>query len=532
MPTRTRHSAEQRLQLLQAIAQRLTADRPLKQILAGVVETLREAFDWDYVGCASVDAAAACLQFEAHASSVLALEFGQQLPLGDGIVGEVALSGTALRIDDVLDRRNFVDMVPGTRAELCVPVIHQGEVIAVLDAQSSQVAAFTAEDQATLSLVAELLAGHMAAVRQLEAARERADLIGLLAEVSRAMLAEDDLDGMLQRLIDELYRCFDLTLATLCLVDPASKELVLRAFAGQTAYPLQCGRPWPRAHGITGRAMRHGKRVFVPDVRLDPDYIEGNPASTAELVVPIRFRGEPLGFINLESPSAARFSPANQLAVQALADQVAGSIRLAVTLHALEKANAVASAAGVELARSNRSLARANRKLEHLNLSDALTGLGNRRCFDRALRERWRQLGRERRSLALLLLDIDHYKAYNDHYGHSQGDVCLQRLARLLRRCCRSGEAVLARYGGEEFAILLNDVGVERAVAIAERIHAGLARLALPHAASPTAPYLTCSIGIAAEVPQPPREAGDLVRSADAALYAAKRGGRNRSVVS
>lgn len=531
MPTRTRHSAEQRLQLLQSIAARLTADMSLKQILSGVADILRQAFDWDYVGCASVDPEHGCLRFEAHASTALDLELGQHLPLGDGIVGEVAQRGVALRIDDVLLHRNFVDMVPGTRSELCVPVLHQGEVIAVLDAQSRQPFAFDAGAQATLSLVAELLGGHMAAARQLEAARQRADLIGLLAEVSRTMLAEDDLDAMLQRLIDELHRCFSLTLSSLCLRDPDSGELLLRAFAGATGYPLQRGRPWPREHGITGRAMRSGKRVFVPDVRLDPDYIEGNPASIAELVVPIRFRGEPLGFINLESPSAARFSPANQLAVQALADQVAGSIRLAQTKQTLEQVNAAATAVSAELARSNRSLALANRKLEQLNLRDPLTGLGNRRCFDRSLRERWRELGREHKPLALLLLDIDHYKAYNDHYGHSDGDLCLQRVARLLQRSCRHGEAVLARYGGEEFAVILPGADADRAQAVAARIQAGLRRLALPHAASPVAPRLTCSIGIAVEIPQAPREPGDLIRAADAALYAAKRDGRDRTVL-
>jgi diguanylate cyclase (GGDEF)-like protein len=524
------HSAEHRLRLMQDIAARLGAAMSLREILAEVAETLRQRFDWDYVGCAHVDGVAGLVRYDRHAAT-FPLPFPADLtqPIGDGIIGEVAATGRAQRIDDVHLHHNYVALIPSTRAELCVPVLYHGEPIAVLDAQSRRVGAFSDDDAATLGVIAELLAGRIAAAQELEAARRRAEVIELLADVARAMLGEDELGAMLQRLIDELHRRLELTLSTLCLVGATADELILHAHAGESSYPLQRGQRWPKERGVTGRAVRDRVRLFVPDVRRDPDYIEGNPRSVSELVVPIRFRGEALGVINLESAGPAAFSPANQVAVQALADQAAGAIRLALTKQRLQQVNAKAHSVADQLAATNARLEKANIKLQQISLRDPLTTLGNRRCFDRALRENWQRGRRERRPLALLLIDVDHYKAFNDRYGHSAGDECLQRLGRLLRRLSR-GRMLASRYGGEEFAVLIPGGGRARALAQAGRIHAALAALQLPHADSPVSPWLTVSIGVASEIPALPREPGDLLRDADAALYAAKAAGRNRSV--
>lgn len=523
-------TADRRLRLLQEIAARLRAEMSPRQILAGIATTLREHHDWDYVGCASVDATAGRIRYDAHAPrDALDLPLGHQQRIGVGIMGEVAWCAQPLCIDDVSLHPNYVAAIPGTRSELCVPVIHQGDVIAVLDAQSRHPRAFTDDDRQTLALVAELLGGSMAAAQQLEAARQRAEVIALLADVSRAMLAEDDLDAMLQRLVDELHRCFQLSLSTLCLRDD-EERLRLRAFAGHSLYPLRCGEPWKQQHGVTGRAMRSGKRVYVPDVRRDPDYLEGNPDTVAELVVPIRFRDQVLGFLNLESPCSGTFSPSNQLAVQALADQAAGAIRLAMTMQRLRETRQAEERTAAALARSHQRLERANRRLREMSLRDPLTGLGNRRRLDRGLKQAWRDalLGGQ---VSLLLLDIDHYKAYNDLYGHGQGDLCLVQVGRALRLATRRLQAVVARYGGEEFAVLLPATDAALALAVAERIQSGIAALALVHAASPTAQHITVSIGVATLRPRAEGLPDDLLARADAALYAAKRDGRNRIVV-
>ncbi len=159
----------------------------------------------------------------------------------------------------------------------------------------------------------------------------------------------------------------------------------------------------------------------------------------------------------------------------------------------------------------------------HLSLLDALTGVGNRRSFDLALRA-----AHSSKSLALLMIDVDMFKAYNDRQGHQAGDVCLAAVARAMQKALlRSGDR-LFRYGGEEFAVLLPDAAETPAVMLAERMMQKIHELALPHPASPVAPCVTVSIGVAFRAAGERLEDAELVARADKALYQAKSSGRNR----
>lgn len=170
-----------------------------------------------------------------------------------------------------------------------------------------------------------------------------------------------------------------------------------------------------------------------------------------------------------------------------------------------------------------------NRRLEALSLTDGLTGIANRRHFDLMLAQAWGHAQRTGTSLALAVMDVDWFKPYNDHYGHPVGDACLQQVAQALSTTlCRSSDLV-ARYGGEEFVFLAQDTGVEGALDLAHRVSEALDRLQLPHERSPLG-HVTLSIGVAAMVPKPGELAEVLLQRADAALYEAKRGGRNQAV--
>jgi diguanylate cyclase (GGDEF)-like protein len=172
------------------------------------------------------------------------------------------------------------------------------------------------------------------------------------------------------------------------------------------------------------------------------------------------------------------------------------------------------------------ALERNNEQLEHLSTTDALTGLANRRSFDQCLLSEWQRSARSQQPLSLLLIDIDHFKRYNDHYGHLAGDACLRQMAGILYDCAqRSGELVV-RYGGEEFALLLPGTDVEAASVVAQRCMDELATAQISHAASPVSPWLTCSIGLATLVASPDQAPEVLVRRADEALYRAKSAGR------
>ncbi|APW37179.1 hypothetical protein RD110_08170 [Rhodoferax koreense] len=171
----------------------------------------------------------------------------------------------------------------------------------------------------------------------------------------------------------------------------------------------------------------------------------------------------------------------------------------------------------------------ANEKLERLTVTDGLTGVGNRRLFDQKLATEWTRCARRGLDLGLLMVDIDHFKLYNDHYGHQGGDAVLRQVATILTQCVqRSGELV-ARYGGEEFAVLLPGSDMESASIVADLFLAQLAQAAIPHIASSTAAVLTMSIGVASMAPVATDQPAQLIRSADSALYIAKHLGRNRA---
>jgi diguanylate cyclase (GGDEF)-like protein len=159
---------------------------------------------------------------------------------------------------------------------------------------------------------------------------------------------------------------------------------------------------------------------------------------------------------------------------------------------------------------------------------DGLTGIANRRYFDVALDRELRRAQRLGGPLALLLIDIDSFKAYNDHFGHQQGDTCLTTVAQALAAKLKRPADVAARYGGEEFAAILPDTSPEQAALFADAIREHVAGLALGHAPSAHWPVVTLSIGVASFDKAGLNTAPALVEAADKALYAAKRGGRNR----
>lgn len=173
-------------------------------------------------------------------------------------------------------------------------------------------------------------------------------------------------------------------------------------------------------------------------------------------------------------------------------------------------------------------LQHANKQLALLTVTDGLTGVGNRRHFDQSLGTEWTRCMRQRQPLALLMVDIDHFKLYNDHYGHQGGDRCLREVARILQECLfRPGEQLM-RYGGEEFAILLLNTDTAGATTVAQRCLEHIQRTALPHAASLVSHLVSLSIGVASALPRSGLSAEQLVQAADAALYEAKHQGRAR----
>ncbi|MGZ5819591.1 MAG: diguanylate cyclase [Burkholderiaceae bacterium] len=183
----------------------------------------------------------------------------------------------------------------------------------------------------------------------------------------------------------------------------------------------------------------------------------------------------------------------------------------------------------IETLRDMTAQKEAQHALELLATQDGLTGIANRRRFDELLHLEWGRAMRDSKVLTLLMIDVDHFKTYNDKYGHQAGDACLKAIAAAMADCIQRTVDVVARYGGEEFAVILPNAPLSGAIVVAERIRAAIERLDLSeHGGQEN--NVTISIGVATTIPQQAGGFSRLVAAADAALYQAKREGRNRVV--
>ncbi len=317
------------LELLNEVARAATGDLELRPMLQRIVDAMRRTFGWEFVACIRVDRAGERFVCDALSTELpTAVYVGYSRPFGSGVVGEVAATGKAILIDDVSTWPNYVETLPGARSELCVPAIYRGEVVALLNLESPRPAAF--HDQLPLlSTIAEQVAGAIASARLFDEVRRRAGHLAMLSEVSRTAMESDDLDGLLERVVRFVHKRLGVQLVALVLVDHAAGELELVAHAGDLPLGVGRGARIPITHGIVGRAARTGHVQVVPDVTIDPDYDVINRDVRAELAVHIRFGDEVLGVLNLESPTAAALGDEAQQVAAALADQVAGAVRMA-----------------------------------------------------------------------------------------------------------------------------------------------------------------------------------------------------------
>jgi diguanylate cyclase (GGDEF)-like protein/PAS domain S-box-containing protein len=183
-----------------------------------------------------------------------------------------------------------------------------------------------------------------------------------------------------------------------------------------------------------------------------------------------------------------------------------------------------------ERKRIEEQLAALRRELEELSFRDGLTGVANRRRFDRVIETEWNNACRAKQPISLLMLDIDCFKQYNDHYGHLEGDQCLKRVAKLLTLAASRPRDFTARFGGEEFILLLPDTNESGAFKIASRCRDLIAGEHIPHEGSDVSKYLTTSIGLCTAIPDCGDEVRTFIEMADRRMYQAKQRGRNTIV--
>ncbi|SDT20464.1 diguanylate cyclase [Actinoplanes derwentensis] len=359
--------------------------------------------------------------------------------------------------------------------------------------------------------------------RTATASSSRADSLDLLAVVraGQALSGETDLTRLRERVGDVLGALAGADRVLMAVPDETTGDWLLPDPGGVPISLAEAGARGLLPLAAVRYAQRTGEPLTIDDVTSHElctreRYVDTHQRSSL-LIVPIISHGTQRAMLVLENSLArGAFTVSRLEAVQLIAGQLTVAIDNALLYASLER----------KVAERTEALEHANHQLEVLTVTDALTGLFNRRHLEDSLETEWRRRLRSGLPLAIAMLDVDHFKRYNDEYGHQAGDECLRRVAATIGANIRSTD-IAARYGGEEFCIVMADTDLDAAVVAAERVRFTVAALDIEHSGSLSG-RVTVSIGVAAEVPRPDALPEFLLKAADTALYDAKNGGRDR----
>jgi diguanylate cyclase (GGDEF)-like protein len=352
------------------------------------------------------------------------------------------------------------------------------------------------------------------------------DLMTLL-KAAQALSHEVGLANVLRRLMAIVCENSGAQVARLLLHDGDGWRLEVEAVDGVAALPparvvdLEAASDPQFPLSLLRYVARAGAEVIEDNLPASPrfgsDPYAGRAGSRSVMCLPIRQAGRLDGMLYLENRLAeGTFTAARVEFLRILCAQAITGIANARLYDSLER----------RVAERTAQLEEANARLVALSITDGLTGLANRRHFDDVLRNEWARARRAGQPLAVLMIDVDYFKRYNDRYGHQRGDDCLIRVAQVLRGGARRAADLVARYGGEEFAVVLPNTGAAEAAEVGQALRAAVAGLAIAHEEAPGA-IVTISVGVASVDSHAVADTDALLQLADAALYRAKHLGRD-----
>jgi diguanylate cyclase (GGDEF)-like protein len=412
--------------------------------------------------------------------------------VGEGLVGSAAHSKRAISVGDVSKDPRYIQRLSATRSELAIPLMVRDNVVGVLDFQSEQANFYDGETIDLLTLFATQVSQGIQNARLYSSEQRRARQLEAINAIARQTTAVVNLEELMDKFCKLILERFSVDHVAVLL--ETDGRLVMKAHQGKLTAAMKAGTTLELGTGLASRAFDSGKSVMENDVSGNAGYLPGFVETQSEMCAPLLFFGEKLGVLVLDSAQKHAFEDADTQSLEAVADICAGAIYNA----------------------------RHFERTRQLAYQDGLTGVFNRRFFELRIAEEMERANRYGSQVAVVMLDIDHFKRLNDEFGHLLGDEVLRQVSKLLVQNVRKGD-VLCRYGGEEFSLLLPQTSGDNAYEVAEKLRRAVEVYPFPGVPRP----VSVSAGVA-DCPRFGKSRDEIVAAADAALYQAKQAGRNR----
>jgi diguanylate cyclase (GGDEF)-like protein len=419
-------------------------------------------------------------------------ECNLRVPLGQGLTGTAAAQKRPIYSPDVSRDPRYIPSFRPTRSEVAVPLMVRNEVLGVLDCQSDTLDHFDADtiDLLTLFSTQASLALQNAHLYSLE--RRRAQQLQAINSIAQQMTVVLDLNELLQKVCLLIREAFHVDHVSVLLKEET--DLVLRAHEGKLSLNSAEDHHFPLHGGIWKRILSGDSPMIENDIDGKNEPCELFLEARSRMRIPLVSFGHTLGVLELDSLRPGAFQPADEQTLESVADICATAIQ---------------NAQHVE-------------RVRELAYLDGLTGIFNRRFFELRIIEEIERAKRFGAGMAMIMVDIDQFKRLNDEFGHLLGDEVLRQVASIFSQNLRKID-VVCRCGGEEFVILLSQTNAEHALRIAEKLRRIVETWSFPGVARP----VTISAGIST-YPEYGTSRDELMKAADAGMYAAKQAGRNR----
>lgn len=470
----------------QAVLSTFDLDEVLRQILA----IMRDYFHLQNVSIFLLDKAKQELVVKSH----LGWGPGREntiIPLGTGLTGTAAREKRPIYAPDVRKDPRYLCRWSKTQSELAVPLMVREEVLGVLDCQSESLDHFDADTIDLLTLFSTQASMALQNARLYSSERKRAQQLEAMNTIAQQMTVVLEIPELLAKVCSLTRQAFNVDHVAVMLKE--DEDLVLRAHNGSLSLALAPNGTKSLSRGWWGGVLSSEKTAIDNDVQPGSSDVLFHE-TRSRMCIPLISFGQRLGVLALASARSGAFQANDRQSLESVADMCATAIQNA---HHIERV----------------------RQLAYI---DGLTGIFNRRFFELRIGEEIERAKRFHTGMAVIMIDIDHFKRLNDEFGHLLGDEVLRQVSSIFSQQLRKID-VVCRYGGEEFVVVLSQTCAEDALAVAEKLRRVVGEWQFPGVPRPV--YISAGV---ASFPEHGTERDQLVKAADNALYMAKQTGRNR----